>query len=216
MSSMTVLYPKIMSHADSAVSPRRRPSIQAVQCDVLEAIVSSQHLNQVADLLRRRIEMVAPSTVCSILAVDVEGRLRQLAAANLPTAYGQAIDSVEFRPNLGSCGSAAYRGVTVGRLDISADPKLEHIKEMHVFAWMDRRLGDPIEASVNPEALRCHTPKACEQVRNAVAKSASATSAISVSLRASQPTGQTLHPSDRATVTLPVNPTGLRRRSAHA
>jgi hypothetical protein len=216
MSSMTVLYPQIMSHADSAVSPRRRPSMQAVQCEVLEAIASSQHLNQVADLLCRRIEMVAPSTVCSILAVDVEGRLRQRAAANLPTAYAQAIDGVEIGPNVGSCGSAAYRGVTVGTLDISADPKLEHIKEMHVFTWMDRTLRDPIEASTSPETLCCHTPKACEQVRNAVAKSAPATSAISVSLGSSQRTDQMLHPSDRATVTLPVDPTGRCRRSAHA
>jgi hypothetical protein len=216
MSSRAILYPQIMPHADSAVSPRRRPSMRAVQCEVLEAIASGQLPKQVADLLCRRIEMVASSTVCSILAVDVEGRLRQLAAANLPTAYAQAIHGVEIGPNVESCGSAAYHGVPVGTLDISTDPKLEYIKEMYVFTWMDCGLQDPVEVGTSPETLRCHTPKACEQVRNAVAKSAPATSVISVSLGSSQPTDQMLYPSDCATVTLTVDSTGLCRRSAHA
>lgn len=85
----------------------RIAALHALQCDLLEAVASSQPLNDVAQILCRRVEEIAPEVVCSLLSVDREGRLHPLAAPSLPEAYSLALDGAEIGPEIGSCGTAA-------------------------------------------------------------------------------------------------------------
>ncbi|NET28549.1 AAA family ATPase [Okeania sp. SIO1I7] len=59
---------------------------------------------------------------CSFLGLDGEGRLRHLAAPSLPEAYNTLVDGIKIGPEVGSCGTAAYRKASVTVEDIANDP----------------------------------------------------------------------------------------------
>ena len=96
--------------------------IQALQRDVLEAVAQDLPLRQVANLICRRVEIVFPEVISTIVAVDPDKRLRVLAAPSLPDYYTQAIDGLPIGPATGSCGTSAYRGEPVVTEDIETDP----------------------------------------------------------------------------------------------
>jgi diguanylate cyclase (GGDEF)-like protein len=100
----------------------RRRQLQELQRETLEAIASGWSLQNIMDLICRRAEALAPSVICSILAVDAEKRLRPLAGPSLPDYYVQRIDGVAIGPCVGSCGTAAFRGEPVLVTDITSDP----------------------------------------------------------------------------------------------
>ena len=61
--------------------------------------------------------------LCSILLLDADGiHLRHGAAPSLPPEYCDAIDGVTIGPNVGSCGTAAYRREPVIVEDTATDP----------------------------------------------------------------------------------------------
>ncbi|HEY0124420.1 MAG TPA: oxygen-sensing cyclic-di-GMP phosphodiesterase DosP [Rhizobium sp.] len=96
--------------------------IQNLQRDVLEALASDLSLQDVSDLLCRRVEAIAPDVISSILLIDGEKKIRPLAGPNLPDHYTAALDGVEIGEGVGSCGTAAYRGEPVEVTDIETDP----------------------------------------------------------------------------------------------
>ncbi|MEH6719148.1 MAG: EAL domain-containing protein [Aurantimonas endophytica] len=96
--------------------------LYALQNEILRAIAQGAEFSAVADLLCRRAEQIAPEVLCSILIVDEEGVLRPAAAPSLPEHYSRALDGLAIGPNVGSCGTAAYRGQPVEVHDISRDP----------------------------------------------------------------------------------------------
>ena len=96
--------------------------IQRMQRDVLEAIAQDRPIRDVMDLICRRVELIAPDVVCSILSVDSEDRLHPLASPSLPDYYGAAIDGLAIGPSAGSCGTAAWRNEPVVVTDIETDP----------------------------------------------------------------------------------------------
>ncbi|MDP1730224.1 MAG: EAL domain-containing protein [Devosia sp.] len=96
--------------------------IQTLQRDVLEAVAQDLPLRQVANLICKRVEKIFPEVVSSILSIDPDKRLRPLALPSLPQYYAQAIDGLPIGPDVGSCGTSAYRGVPVVTEDIETDP----------------------------------------------------------------------------------------------
>ncbi len=102
--------------------------IQSLQRDVLEAIAHDKPIRDVMDLLCRRVELIAPDVVCSILAIDEDRCLRPLASPSLPPHFSAAIDGVAIGPRHGSCGTAAWRGEPVIVEDIENDPLWEDFK----------------------------------------------------------------------------------------
>ena len=101
---------------------QERESIATLQEGVLAAIAEGRTLPEVLDLLCREVESLAPGVWCSVLSLDGEGRLHPLAAPTLPEAWSAAIDGVAIGPDVGSCGTAAWRRSAVEVSDIAHDP----------------------------------------------------------------------------------------------
>ena len=102
-----------------------RSAIDLLQRDVLEAVALSRPLQVVMDLLCRRVESLAPDVICTVLAVDEQGRVHPLAAPSLPASFSAALDGVPIGPKAGSCGTAAWRREPVEVADIARDPLWE-------------------------------------------------------------------------------------------
>jgi PAS domain S-box-containing protein len=102
---------------------KRMEALTAGQKRVLEMIATGAPLTDVLEVLALVMEEQSPGLLCSILLLDKDGvHLRHSAGPSLPASYNQAIDGITIGPNIGSCGTAAYRGQEVIVADIASDP----------------------------------------------------------------------------------------------
>ncbi len=92
-----------------------------LQNEILEALATGSPLSRVAETLCLRAERLAPTAICTILAIDREGQLRPIAAPSLPAHYSAALDGIAIGPDVGSCGSAAFTREPVEVVDIETD-----------------------------------------------------------------------------------------------
>ncbi|WP_260958691.1 EAL domain-containing protein [Pseudomonas citri] len=100
--------------------------IRAGQGHVLELIARSTELTEVLDSLAHLVESQLEGMMVSILLLDEEGKhLLHGAAPSLPKTYSELIDGIEIGPNVGSCGTSAYRREPVIVTDIEQDPLWE-------------------------------------------------------------------------------------------
>ena len=99
---------------------KRADSLMLSSHHVLELIVGGADLSVVLSAICQRMEVHLPQSKCSILLLSDDGRLRVSAGPSLPDAYLNGIDGVAIGPEVGSCGSAAYRGEPVVVEDIAA------------------------------------------------------------------------------------------------
>ena len=97
-------------------------AISALQREVLEAVALGRPLRATMDLLCRRVESLAPTVICTVLAVDETGHVHPLAAPSMPSGFSGAIDGRPIGPKAGSCGTAAWRRTPVEVSDIDNDP----------------------------------------------------------------------------------------------
>src|ERR1700733_5335017 len=80
---------------------------------VLELIAKGYSLKAVLNALTAAIERMAPDCYCTVLLLDDEGkRLLEGSGGSLPPAYMQAVNGLEIGPEVGACGSAAFRNET--------------------------------------------------------------------------------------------------------
>ncbi|MDC8783779.1 putative bifunctional diguanylate cyclase/phosphodiesterase [Roseateles koreensis] len=121
--------------------------IDALQREILEAVALGRPMQQVMDLLCRRVEAIAPDVVCTVLEVDDQGCLRPVAAPSIPAAYGQALDGLPIGPNVGSCGTAAWRREPVEVKDIANDPLWTPYKELALGYGLAACWSNPIFVS---------------------------------------------------------------------
>ena len=94
----------------------------ALQCDILEALARGAPLKRLMDELCRRAERLTPGAICTVLKLDADKKLQTLAAPSLPASFSRAINGVAIGPEVGSCGTAAFRGLPIAVTDIAADP----------------------------------------------------------------------------------------------
>jgi diguanylate cyclase (GGDEF)-like protein/PAS domain S-box-containing protein len=93
------------------------------QAAVLEMIALNLPLGSILERLVLLMESQLEGVLGSILLLDKTGTyLRHGAAPTLPAAYSNAIDGVAIGPNIGSCGTAAFRRESVIVADIDRDP----------------------------------------------------------------------------------------------
>ena len=101
-----------------------RPSgrLQALQNDILEDIARGEPLIACMERLCHRAEAISPGVICSVVAIDNQCCLQPLASPSLPPHYVGAIKGVPAGPEVGSCGTAIFRGEPVEVTDIATDP----------------------------------------------------------------------------------------------
>ncbi|MDM0038027.1 EAL domain-containing protein [Variovorax sp. J22G21] len=98
---------------------------------VLEMIAVGAPLPDILDRLTRSIESQLDGIKGSILLLDPDGlHLHNGAGPNLPAAYMDAIEGVRIGPNVGSCGTAAYRAEAVITTDVQTDPLWADYREL--------------------------------------------------------------------------------------
>ena len=99
--------------------------VTEIERRMLELVAKGASLSEVLNTLTEAIERISPQSLCTIMLLDEEHRRRLLVASgpSLPQAYLQAITGLEIGPEVGACGSAAYRNETVVVQDIATDPR---------------------------------------------------------------------------------------------
>ena len=101
------------------------------QAQLLEKIAMSAPLDDVLNDLVQLVERQLGGIFCSILLLDSDGlHLKHAAGPNLDESYIKAIDGVRIGPNVGSCGTAAFRRETVVVSDIATDPLWENYRAL--------------------------------------------------------------------------------------
>lgn len=113
----------------AAIEIRRTPTairaqlLLKLQKDVLKAIAIGQPLPAILALLCQRAEALSPDVLCSVLRTDAEANcLLALAGPSLPEEILKITERIPIGPDVGSCGTAAYRGEPVVATDIANDP----------------------------------------------------------------------------------------------
>lgn len=120
--------------------------LRSLQQLILGALADELPITEIADRLCRRVEVIAPDVVCSVLHIDADGLVHPLGGPSLPEAYSRALDGVAIGPDVGSCGSAAYHGTPVLAEDIDTDPRWQPFKAMPMAAGLRACWSTPIKA----------------------------------------------------------------------
>lgn len=116
---------------------------------MLELIAKGAPLSEVLDRLTEAIERISPESLCTILLVDEEQRGRLLVGSgpSLPPVYLQACNGLEIGPEVGACGSAAFRNETVIVEDISTDPRFAAARDFVLSHGLRSCWSQPIRDS---------------------------------------------------------------------
>ena len=97
---------------------------------LLEMVAKGDSLSSILDAICRLVEELCSGCLCSILLLDSSGkRLWHGAGPSIPKPYAQAIDGFVIGPDVGSCGSAAYRAEQVIVSDIATDPRWTRFRD---------------------------------------------------------------------------------------
>src|SRR5580698_1992660 len=89
---------------------------------VLELIAKGCSLKEVLNALTAAIERMATDCYCTVLLLDEEGKqLWEGSGGGLPPAYMQGVNGLVIGPEVGACGSAAFRNETTIIEDIAND-----------------------------------------------------------------------------------------------
>lgn len=97
---------------------------------ILEALARDLPLIAVLEMVCEEVERIAPEISASILQVDEQNRLRPLAGPSLPASYSSQLDGLSIGPDVGSCGTAAWRKQAVLVSDIAKDPLWARYKDL--------------------------------------------------------------------------------------
>jgi len=146
-----------------------------------EMLSSGASDEEILTMLVGTAERVAGSTaVCSILALDGEGLLRNAASPNLPADYLAAIDRLKPNPRVGTCAAAAATGSVVVTCDFQADDKWAELRHLplalgFVGAWsMPIKSADGKVLGTLGTYLRERRSPTPEEVKNVEALAAAA------------------------------------------
>jgi diguanylate cyclase (GGDEF)-like protein/PAS domain S-box-containing protein len=133
---------------------KRADALRTGEARVLEMIATGAPLKDTLTELMRWIESQAPGMLCSVLLLDETGQhLYNGAAPSLPEGYIKLVEGMAIGAQVGSCGTAAYRGEPVIVPDIQVDPLWTEYREvaaqydlracwsMPVFSRQGRVLG---------------------------------------------------------------------------
>jgi len=96
----------------------------------LSCVAIDEPLSATLELLIGLIEYQLVGGICSVLLIDGQNRLNQIAAPNLPPEYSKTFNGIPVSEGVGSCGTAAFRRQLVITSDIATDPLWENFKHL--------------------------------------------------------------------------------------
>jgi diguanylate cyclase (GGDEF)-like protein len=98
---------------------------------MLDLMARGASLGDVLDSLTRAIERISPGALCTVLLLDEEHRrtLLKCSGPSMPEEYLAAVNGLVIGPDVGACGSAAYRNQTIIVEDIATDFRFEQGRE---------------------------------------------------------------------------------------
>src|ERR1700678_940810 len=122
-----------------------------VERQMLELVAKGASLSEVLDTLTRAIEQLSPESHCTIMLLDEEHRrfLSVASGPSLPPAYLQAIDRLEIGPEVGACGSAAFRNETIVIDNIATDYRFAAARDFVLSHGLRSCWSQPIRDSRN-------------------------------------------------------------------
>ncbi|MDR9405246.1 MAG: PAS domain S-box protein, partial [Halothece sp. Uz-M2-17] len=101
------------------------------QTVILEAIATHQPLSKILKQLIRTVETLIPNRIGSFLLYNPKDNcLGSGEAINLPQEYLEALEGLPLGPNVGCCGTAAYRKEPVIVSNIATDPLWEEFRDL--------------------------------------------------------------------------------------
>jgi diguanylate cyclase (GGDEF)-like protein/PAS domain S-box-containing protein len=120
--------------------------LRSLQQLIMSALADEVPIAEIFDRLCRRVEIIAPDVVSSVLHVDADGLIHPLGGPSLSAEYSSALDGVAIGPDIGSCGSAAFYGKAVLADNIDTDPRWQPFKAMPLAAGLKACWSTPIKA----------------------------------------------------------------------
>jgi formate hydrogenlyase transcriptional activator len=103
--------------------PERARSLVAAERRTLEMIARGASLTDILQNLCDAIDAQAPGIISSVLLMDAEGaQLWPTAGRRVPKGWTQTISPLPIGPDMGSCGTAAFRKRLIICSDIASDP----------------------------------------------------------------------------------------------
>jgi diguanylate cyclase (GGDEF)-like protein len=122
-----------------------------VERQMLELVAKGASLSEVLDTLTRAIEHLSPESNCTIMLLDEEHRrfLSIASGPSLPPAYLRAIDRLEIGPEVGACGSAAFRNETIVIDNIATDSRFAAARDFVLSHGLRSVWSQPIRDSKN-------------------------------------------------------------------
>jgi diguanylate cyclase (GGDEF)-like protein len=108
----------------------RSSDLLDAESQMVSRMNSGASLTEVLDILTLAIEDMVPECRCSVLLLDEERKhLWEGSKGGLPEQYMRAINGLAIGPEVGACGSAAYRNETIIAEDIATDPRFATVKD---------------------------------------------------------------------------------------
>ncbi len=113
------------------IERKRSERREHIKNHVLDLVAHNAPLKEILGYLVKGVEEENPERLCSILLLDeTKQYLQNYVAPSLPAGYTGAIENLRIGPNVGSCGTAAFRGTPVFVEDIQTDPLWQNFKEL--------------------------------------------------------------------------------------
>jgi hypothetical protein len=112
---------------EAAMQPPAESLLTAVK-RTLEMIAGGASLPDILTNLCAAIDAQSPDIISSVLLMDPDGqRLWPVAGPRVPSGWTRALSPLMIGPDMGSCGTAAFRKERVIVSDIASDPLLSGI-----------------------------------------------------------------------------------------
>src|SRR5580658_5644110 len=118
---------------------------------MLELVAKGAPLSEVLNTLTLAIERISPGALCTIMLLDEEHRkfLSVASGPSLPQEYLQLVNGLEIGPDVGACGSAAFRNETVVVEDIATDYRFAQAHDFVLSHGLRSCWSQPIRDSRN-------------------------------------------------------------------
>lgn len=120
----TPAHQNLQKTGSARTSGKHTERMLRAQSEILEMVAANKPLHSIFQRLTKLNDALTENVHSSILLLDEERRkFAEAIATSIPQDYSKLLIGIEIGDNIGSCGTACYRGETVIVDDIENDPK---------------------------------------------------------------------------------------------